>query len=116
LLPPLQVQISTGVPFAVPAPVTSRQSPDPRPLGKGQDIRCESVQRIDVDLEQFVARIGLEHVPQGPAHITGRVKRGVREYRLGLAAQIGNRRDGAVIGVRREQPDDAQFALWLALM
>src|SRR5436305_904796 len=31
LLPPLHVQISTEVPLAVPAPVTSRQSPEPTP-------------------------------------------------------------------------------------
>src|SRR4051794_15592131 len=32
LLPPLQVQISTAVPLAVPAPLTSRHSPDPTPV------------------------------------------------------------------------------------
>src|SRR4051812_41821895 len=31
LVPPLQVQISTSTPLAVPAPVTSRQSPDCTP-------------------------------------------------------------------------------------
>jgi hypothetical protein len=31
LEPPLQVQISTAEPLAVPAPVTSRHSPDPTP-------------------------------------------------------------------------------------
>jgi hypothetical protein len=30
--PPLQVQMSTRVPLAVPAPVTSRHSPDPTPV------------------------------------------------------------------------------------
>ena len=31
LLPPLQVQSCTAVPLAVPAPLTSRHSPDPTP-------------------------------------------------------------------------------------
>src|SRR5258708_22297621 len=38
-IPPLQVQISTAVPLAVPAPVTSRQRPDSRPTTVPSELR-----------------------------------------------------------------------------
>ena len=74
------------------------------------------IERLDVDLEELVARIGLEHVLQGAPRIARRVERGAGQHRVGLAPQIGHGRDRAVIGVRGEEADDAQFALRLAVM
>src|ERR1022692_2996819 len=56
LLPPLQVQISTGVPFAVPPPVTSRQSPDPRPTTVPSELRfhCWLAPPVQSDISTLV--------------------------------------------------------------
>src|SRR5690349_236180 len=52
LLPPLQVQISTAVPLAVAAPVTSRHSPDSTPttVPSGLSRHCWLVAPVQVQI------------------------------------------------------------------
>ena len=56
-----------------------------------QDVEGEPVERVVVDLEQLVARIGLEHVQQRPAGIARGIEAGPRHHLGDLVAQIGDR-------------------------
>ena len=73
--------------------------------------RAKSVERVLVDLEQFVARIVFENVAQRAARIARRVEARARDDLLDLVAQIRHFAGGVGVGARGEQPDDAQFAL-----
>ena len=75
----------------------------------------ELIERVLVDLEQLVARIGLQHVDQRLAGMALRVEAGAREHRVDLAAQIGDGAGRAGIGGRGEQADDAEFAGQIAV-
>jgi hypothetical protein len=54
------------------------------------------IERVLVELEQLVARIGLQHVDQGLAGMPLRVEAGALEHGVDLAAQIGDRRSERV--------------------
>ena len=90
--------------------VAPRQHAHARPLVELQDGEREAIERVFVDLEQFVARIMLEHVGQRLAGMAAGIEAGALLDRRDLAAQIGNAVRGARIGGRGEQPDDAVFA------
>ncbi len=87
-------------------PVVARQHPHARPLIELHDDRREVEQRVLVDLEQLVARIGVEHVGERPAGMAVGAVSGARKNARDLAAQIGNVAGRAGIGGRGEQADD----------
>jgi hypothetical protein len=91
--------------------VGARERADARPLGQLHDVEGEALQRLDVDLEELVAREGVEHVVEGAAGIARRVEAGALDDACDLEAQIGDCAGSAGIGVRGEQADDAQFAI-----
>ena len=90
--------------------VAARQHPHARPLVELQDRLREVVQRLVVDLEQFVARIMLQHIGQRLAGMTARIEPRALFDGGELAAQIGDAVRRARIGGRGEQADDAVFA------
>ena len=91
--------------------VDAGQRADARPLGELEDVERELLQRRHVDLEELVARIGVEHVHQGAAGIARRVEADILGDARDLEAQIGDGAGRAGIGVRSQQADDAQFAV-----
>ena len=96
-------------------PVAPRQHPHARPFVELQHRRREREQRVLVDLEQFVARIGVENIRQRLAGMAVRQQAGARLDRRDLVAQIRDRPRRARISRRGEQADDAQFAGELTL-
>ena len=70
----------------------------------------ELEERVLVDLEQLVARIGLQHVDQRLAGMAVGIEAGAREHGVDLAAQIRDGAGRARIGGRGEQADDAELA------
>ena len=84
---------------------------DARPLGQLHDVEGEALQRLDIDLEELVAREGVEHVVERATGIARRVEAGALEHARDLETQIRDGAGAAGIGVRGEQADDAQFAV-----
>ncbi len=91
-------------------PVVARQHPHARPFAELQDDRREVEQRLLVDLEQLVARIGIQHVGERLAGMAVGAVSGAREDAGDLAAQVGNVAGRAGIGRRGEQADDLKSA------
>ena len=91
--------------------VDAGERADARPLGELEDVERELLQRRDIDLEELVARIGVEHVHQRSAGIACRIEADILGDARDLEAQIRNRAGRAGIGVRGQQADDAQFAV-----
>ena len=75
----------------------------------------KTIERVFLDLEQFVARIVLQHVRQRFAGVTVGVEAGVPLDMRDLAPQIGNAVRRARVGGRREQSDDAMLADQIAV-
>ena len=71
--------------------VAPREHAHARPLVELQDRQGEVVEHVLVDLEQLVARIGLQHVDQRLAGMSVRNEAGAFHDGRDLAAQIGNR-------------------------
>ena len=90
--------------------VAPRKDAHARPLLERQDGGGEVVERVLVDLEELVARIGLEHVEERLAGMARRVVAGAGKHVRRLAAEIGNGAHRARIGGRGEQADHAQLA------
>ena len=70
--------------------VAPRQHAHARPFVELQDREREMIERVLVDLEQLVARIGLEHVDQRLAGMARRIEAGAADDAVDLAAQIRN--------------------------
>ena len=68
-----------------------------RALEQGEHIHREAVKRLDIDLEQLVARITLEHVEQGLAGMAGGIKPGALDDARHLVAQVGHAARGIVV-------------------
>src|ERR1700752_3670025 len=78
--------------------VHPRQRPDARALIEDQDLYDEIVESVDVDLEQFVARIFFENMHQRLAGMAARVEAGALEHPRNLVADIGDLSHRAGIG------------------
>ena len=85
-----------------------------RPLGQPHDAMRHGRQRRDVDLEQLVARKGLENIDQTLARMALRVEPARRHHPLDLAADQRDFARAPGIGGRGEQADHAQLAGELA--
>ena len=90
--------------------VDAGEDPDARPVDEGGDGGGEFEELVFVDLEQFVARVGIERVHQRLAGMACRIEGGA-------AHDLGNLApDQRHFGVRRrhghggEKADDAEFA------
>ena len=94
--------------------VVAREHPHARPLVELQDQHRELVERVLVDLEQLVAREGIEHVGQRLAGMAVGIEAGAPDDGVDLAAQIGDGAGRARVDRRREQADDAEFPDQLA--
>jgi hypothetical protein len=90
--------------------VAPRQHADARPLAELQDGEGVRRERIHLELEHLVARVGLEDVGQRLARVARRVEAAARQHRLDLAAHQWDRRHRARVGVVGEQSDDAHLA------
>ena len=90
--------------------IDAGEGADARPLRQVHDLDGEAVERVLVDLEQLVARIGVEHVEKRAAGMAARVEAGSGDHLRHLEAEIGHRARRARIGVGREQTDEAQLA------
>ena len=90
--------------------VAPRQHAHARPLVELHDGDGEMVKRVLVDLEQFVARIVLEHVGQHLAEVARAFEAGAFLDVGDLAAQIRDAVRRARIGGGGEQADDAELA------
>ena len=86
-----------------------------RALAELQDGQREVIEQVFVDLKQFVARIGLQHVDQRLAGMTRMIEAGTVDDVVGLAPQIRNGAHRSRIGGRSEQAADAIFTDQLAL-
>ena len=95
--------------------VAPRQHAHARTLAELKDGKRELIEQVFVDLEQFVARIGLQHIDQRLAGMARRLEAGTADDVVGLAPQIGNGAHRPRIGSRGEQPADAVFADQLAV-
>ena len=73
--------------------------------------RVHSCSCLDADLEQLVAREGVEDVEQRLAVVAGRRIAGRRQHRVDLVAQERDLAGRAHVGLRREQADEADLAL-----
>ncbi len=93
-----------------PEAVGPRQHADARPVGEVDDGQREAVQPLDVDLEQVVARIGLQHVQQRAPGMARRVEAGARCDLGDLAAQIGHLAGRGAVGGGGEQAENAHLA------
>ena len=93
-----------------PEAVGPRQHADARPVGEVDDGEREAVQPLDVDLEQVVARIGLEHVQQRAPGMARRVEAGALRDLGDLAAQIRHLAGRGAVGGGGEQAEDAHLA------
>ena len=82
--------------------ITTRQYTHARALVQLQDRQRELVERILIDLKQFVARIGLEHVHERSARMALERESRARQDRLRLSAQIRDALGGVRIHVRGE--------------
>src|SRR5689334_8198077 len=80
------------------------------PLIKLQNGYRKSIERVFVDLEQFVAWIMLQHIRQCFAGMAAGAQAGALLYRGDLAAEIRNAMSRTRIGRGGEQPDDAMLA------
>ena len=95
--------------------IAPRQHAHARALFELQDRERIAIKRLVVDLEQFVARIGLQHVDERLAGMTRRIETGAHQHVVDLAAHIGDGLGRARIGGRGEQAEDAEFADRLAV-
>ena len=91
-------------------PVDSGQRAHARVLVERQDAGREVEERLDVELEQLVARIGVEDVEKRAARIARRIVAGAAHDLVHLPAQERDVGDRARIGRGREQADDPQLA------
>ena len=91
-------------------PVAARQHSHSRPFVELQHQQRELIERILVDLEQFVARVILQHVDQCLAGMSLRIEAGAVHDRVDLASQVGNRTGRLRIGGGGEQAGDADLA------
>ena len=94
--------------------VAPRQHAHARPLVELQDRERNLIKRLVVDLEQLVARIGLQHVDQRLAGMALRVEAGAADDVIDLAPQIGNGAGRAGVGGRGEQTAKSVLADQLA--
>ncbi len=90
--------------------VAPRQHAHARPLVELQDGERELVERVFVDLEQLVARIGFQHVDQRLAGMAVLIEAGAADDVVDLAPQIRNGAGRARIGGGGEQAAEPAFA------
>src|SRR5713101_2612540 len=90
------------------------EQPETLPLSQMQDPYRRAQQLILANLEQLVARIGLENVDQRLAGMAARRKLRARQDVGGLAPQQRDIRRARAIRSRREQPQETVFAAHLA--
>ena len=90
--------------------IPPRQHTQARSLVEMQDLQRKMIQRILIDLKQFVARISLEHIDQRLAGMAGRIETSAVDDALNFAPQIRNAVRGLGIGSRGEQTAEAMFA------
>ena len=95
--------------------VAPRQHAHARTFVELQDGERELIERVLVDLEQFVARIMRQHVGQRLAGMAVGVEAGALLDMRDLAPQIGNAVRRAGIGGGGEQADDTEFAHQIAV-
>ena len=86
------------------------QDPDAGMLCQTQDLQRRRKERALLDLEELVARVGLQDFRQGAPVEARRVESGAPEDVRHLAPKIGNGRRRARIARWREQPDDRVLA------
>ena len=89
--------------------VAARQHADTWPLAELQDGEGVGGERLHLELEHLVARIGLQHVGQRLAGMARRGEAAARQHHLRLAAHQRDRHHRARVGVVGEQPDDAHL-------
>src|SRR5208282_3252695 len=95
--------------------VAPRQYPYARAFVELEDRKREVIERLFVDLKQFVARVVLEHVDQRLAGMAARIKSGAADSVIDLTPQIGNGAHRTRVGGGREQPAEHAFAHYPAL-
>ena len=91
--------------------VDSCQGADAWALRELQDIEREAVQRLDIDLEKLVTRIGIQHVHQRTARVAGLIEAAHPRDLRHLQAQVGHACGSACVGAGGEQADNAQLAI-----
>ena len=92
-------------------PVHAGQDAHAGALAGMNDLGRKARQLVRINLEQFVARIGFEHVQKRLARMRGRVERQPLQNAARLRVEIGDRQDRLRIGRGGEQADDAQLPL-----
>src|SRR5262249_3111241 len=90
--------------------IAARQDAYPRTLVELQGRHGKTKQRDVIELEQFVARIGFEHIDQRLAGMAFGIEPGACQHSLDLAPQVGDRTNRPRINRRGEQTYDAKLA------
>ncbi len=98
-----------------PEGIAAHEDGDALALLEPQDIETHPEQILHPDLEQLVARVFFENMPQGLAVVrAGQEPRG-RQDLVHLLAQIGNVADAARIGHGGKQAEEKFFAFDVSL-
>ena len=87
-----------------------------RPLAEREDRFGVLAQYRHADLEQFVARIGFQHVDQRLARMIAGIEARLRDHRFGLGPKVRDLHHRTGVGRRREQAHDPEFAGQLAFL
>ncbi|MNI18799.1 hypothetical protein D3C73_722170 [compost metagenome] len=90
--------------------VDTGEGAHPRPLAQFHDLFTEFRQKIGIDLEEIVTRIGFERVFQHTTGMAVRIETEMPIDVIDLFAQQRDFTDGVGIGRRGEKTDDPQFA------
>jgi len=94
--------------------VAADEEAQPLPLAQRQDAQRRLVEFVVGDLEQVVARVGLEDVVQGLGQVPARRQAGAAGDGLHLAAQQWRLRHARAVGGGSEQADETVLANHLA--
>ena len=91
--------------------VDAREDAHARPRLEIEDALAPGLQLLGADLKQLVAREGVENVEQRLAGVAGGRVAGGREHGLDLVTQQGDLAGRADVGLRGEQPHEADLSL-----
>ena len=95
--------------------IAAREEGDALPLLQVEDAEGDAVEVVGGDLEQLVARVGLDDVAQVLAVVAVGREAGARDHRLDLLLEERDRERARTVGGGGEEADEEAFAGHLAV-